>query len=481
MEFNSLIFIFLFLPLFLTLYFFIASDLKNSFLIIASFVFYAWAKREAVFILLILIFVNYYFSILISDGKVNRRSKKIYIFGIIFNVSVLIFYKYLTFLLGMFGIKFHLEGLPFPTGISFITFLSISYLTDIYRKVVPLKKKISSYMLYISLFPKLITGPITIYSAFEKQLGKRNINLNDISEGVKRFITGLGKKVIIADTLAKTANGIFIIPSESLNFSLSWIGLAAYTLQIYYDFSGYSDMAIGLGKMIGFNIPENFNFPYSSRSIKDFWNRWHITLGIWLKTYIFFPIAYSVMRMTGKSRILHIKIENIAYLTGIILTFFLCGVWHGAAWTFILWGTYYGVLLAIEHIGVRKFAKRNLPEFVRMIITLFFVMIGWVFFRSPDLKYSLNYIGNLFGFGGKFPVPIGSEFFLNREFILISFLAVFGSFPIFKMINGIISKTFRRSLFLYTVLENIFYLSVFIMSIMAITGGTYKPFIYFRF
>ncbi len=482
MEFNSLIFIFLFLPLLLFVYFILKPAFRITFLIPAGLFFYAWGQREAVFILIFLIIVNYFLSSKIALSKNKKTVKKIYMFGIVFNVLVLIFYKYITFLFAIFGINFKISGIPFPTGISFMTFLAISYLTDIFRGSVIFRKGIGAYALYISLFPKLITGPITVFSSFSSQLyGERVVKLDDFSFGVRRFIVGLGKKVLIADVLVKTVSNVFIIPADRLNASVSWIGILAYTLQIYYDFSGYSDMAIGLGRMLGYKIPENFNFPYIAESIKDFWGRWHITLGHWLKTYLFLPIAYSVMRRTEKDRILKIKIENWAYLTGIIVTFFLCGLWHGAAWTFVIWGLYYGILLGVEHLGVRKLLKRKLPRFFRIIVTQFFVVIGWVIFRSPDVGYFIEYLKSLFGFGNVNINLIGREFYLNYEFIFIMIIAIVGIFPISRTVGKLRGRFAPGFNILYFLGENIFYIFVLIGSIMAIVGGTYKPFIYFSF
>ncbi len=492
MEFNSLIFLFLFLPLLLLIYFILNPGIRNIYLIMASLFFYAWGQKEAVFILIFLIIINYFFSKWISGAKNNRSSRRIFITALIFNILVLIFYKYLTFLLSVFGIEFKLEGIPFPTGISFLTFIAISYLTDIYRKSVPFIKGLTHYALYTSLFPKLITGPITIYSSFKDQLNSREISVDDLSWGIKKFVTGLGKKVLLADIFAVTADRIFTIPAEKLNSPLSWIGVIAYSLQIYYDFSGYSDMAIGLGRMLGFRIPENFKYPYSAESIKDFWDRWHITLGQWLKKYLFLPIAFSVMRMTAKDKILKIKIENWAYLAGIIFTFTLCGFWHGANWTFILWGAYYGLLLGIEHIRVRKFLKKRSPYIFRVILTQFFVMIGWVVFRSPDIEYSLTYIGSMLGSGNSGELVIGTEYLLNSEFLFTGFIGIVFALPFVPLVKQRLSRFYEnfeksslksKKIFriLELSLENLLYTGVVILSVMAISAGTYKPFIYFRF
>ncbi len=480
MQFNSLIFLFLFLPVFLLVFYMVKPGIRHYLLLLTGFFLYAWGQKEAVFILIFLILINYYLSVRISEAKNGRKAKRIFLIAVLLNILVLIFYKYLTFLLGIFGIYFRLEGIPYPVGISFYTFLAISYLTDIYRRSVPFQRGLSHYALYISLFPKLITGPITVYSTFKDQLVQREISLEDISWGIKRFVSGLGKKVLLADFFAKTADNIFSIPADRLNSPVSWIGIIAYSLQIYYDFSGYSDMAIGLGRMIGFRIPENFNYPYFAESIKDFWDRWHITLGQWLKKYLFLPIAYSVMRMTKKERILKIRIENWGYLTGIVVTFILCGLWHGAAWTFILWGFYYGLLLALEHLGIRKRFKKSLPLFTRIGITQFFVLIGWVFFRSDDLMYSFQYLKAMFGFGDPVSVLPGIEYFLNTEFIILGSAGVLLSLPLVPLLKKKINRISSLKA-LHIFIENIFYLAMFILGVMAISAGTYKPFIYFRF
>ena len=251
-------------------------------------------------------------------------------------------------------------------------------------------------------------------------------------------------------------------------------------------------MAIGLGRMIGFNIPENFNYPYKADSIKNFWERWHITLGLWLKTYLFLPIAYAVMRWTNKDKILRIKIENWAYFSGILITFTICGLWHGAAWTFILWGSYYGLLLGIEHLGVRKKLKKKFPLIARIVITQFFVLIGWVLFRSIDLSYSYQYLKAMFGFNEGEIIAIRAIYFLNNEFLFISMLGIIFSFPVFSLFGKIRSilllKYEDSGSFISSIMngglifvENLFYILVFIISIMAISAGTYKPFIYFRF
>lgn len=492
MQFNSLIFLFLFLPVFLFIYFVVDPRFKNYFLLAAGLFFYAWGHKEAVFILIFLILINYFLSLRMSEAKDQKHSKRIFVTGIIINILILVFYKYLTFLLKIVGVDFQLKGIPYPTGISFMTFLGISYLTDIYRKSVEFKRGLADYALYVSLFPKLITGPITVYSSFKHQLKKRDISLENFSYGIKRFITGLGKKVLFADTFAETANTIFSIPADKLSSPLSWIGIIAYALQIYYDFSGYSDMAIGLGRMIGFKIPENFNYPYKADSIKNFWERWHITLGLWLKIYLFLPIAYGVMRWTDRDRILRIKIENWAYLTGIFITFTICGLWHGAAWTFILWGSYYGILLGIEHLGVRKKFKKKIPLIARIVITQFFVLMGWVLFRSMDIGYSYQYMKAMFGFAEGEGIAIRAGYFLNNEFLFVSIVGIIFSFPLFSLFGkiramlllkyedsgGFISSTIGGG-FLFV--ENLFYISVFVFSIMVINSGSYQPFIYFRF
>jgi alginate O-acetyltransferase complex protein AlgI len=365
---------------------------------------------------------------------------------------------------------------------------------DVFRKTLPAQKNIFDFALYISLFPKLITGPITRFHDFAPQISlKREITLDDFSYGVKRFIIGLGKKVLIADTVAKTANQVFDIPAAQQTAGLAWLGITCYTLQIYFDFSGYSDMAIGLGRMLGFKIPENFKYPYISKSIKEFWTRWHISLAKWRRDYLFLPIAYWVLRKIKRDRVFKVKAEGWAYYTGTFFTFLLCGIWHGANWTFFLWGGYYGVLLVLEQAGLRKFLKKSLWSPLRLIFCQLLVIIGWVFFRSPDLGYAFSYLKTLFGFGTGDGVVYYPALYLNAEVIFFILIGIVGSFPLFpklqayygkkeeqlrKKAGKFLLKSYQSA---YSIINSVYLTLILLISILTLAGGTYNPFIYFRF
>jgi alginate O-acetyltransferase complex protein AlgI len=365
---------------------------------------------------------------------------------------------------------------------------------DVYRKTLPAEKNLLNFALYISLFPKLVTGPITLYQNFASQIPfKREISIDDFSYGVKRFIIGLGKKVLIADGVAKTATQVFAIPAEQQTAGLAWLGIICYTLQIYFDFSGYSDMAIGLGRMLGFKIPENFNYPYISKSIKEFWTRWHISLAMWLRNYLFLPMAYSVSRKIKKDKIFFIKAEGWAYYTGTFFTFLLCGIWHGANWTFFVWGGYYGVLLILEQAGMRKFVKKKLWWPGQLLFCQLLVMIGWVFFRSPDLGYAFTYLRAMFGFGMGDGVMHYLDLYLNSEIVFFIIIGILGSLPIFPALKswsekkeellkqkkgGLLPRLWNTG---YSILNSVFLTFILLASAVVLAGGTYQAFIYFRF
>lgn len=492
MEFTSLIFLFLFLPLFLLLFFLLRKTAHNSFLLMASLLFYAWGEKEYVLLLLVSIVVNYVLGLLIDKTDGRPLKKTFFVVAVVFNVGLLIYFKYTNFLLD--NIHVASNRIHLPIGISFFTFQALSYIVDIYRKTVPNDRNPVNFGLYMALFPKLITGPITPYHNLSKQIRNREIRLDDFAEGVKRFIIGLGKKVIIADTLARTANQIFAIPAAQQTAGLAWLGIISYTLQIYFDFSGYTDMAVGIGRMCGFKFLENFNYPYISKSIKEFWTRWHISLAQWLRDYLFLPIAYAVLRKIKADRLLRIKAEDWAYYISAFSTFLLCGIWHGAAWTFFVWGAFYGVLLIAEHAGFRKFLKRKVKlPIVSILYTQLMVIIAWVFFRSESLAYAFQYIKAMFGFGGGDGVEYYTALYLNPEVVVFLVLGIIGSLPFFPKMKELFEKQKHRlekaggkiSLRLlstgYTVLYTVFFTFILLISIMYISGGTYNPFIYFRF
>ena len=391
MIFSSTLFLFLFLPIVLGVHFLIAQKYRNLFILIASLFFYAWGEQVLVLLMMSSICVNYVTGNIIFEFQ--KKDKKIQskialIFGVAINLSVLAYYKYINFFidtLSQIGLNINIDvsSVVLPIGISFFTFQSISYLIDVYRKTVEGQKSLINLGMYISLFPQLIAGPIVRYADISKEIKSRTITSSLFKEGISRFIIGFAKKVIIANNLGLIANKVFeILPSE-LSTSLSWIGIICYSLQIYYDFSGYSDMAIGLGKMFGFNFKENFEHPYISSSIREFWRRWHVSLSSWFKDYLYVPLGGN---RKGKYR---------TYVN-LLIVFFLTGLWHGASWSFVIWGLFHGVFLIIERLNIIKLpSKLNI---LSRIYTLLVVLVAWVFFRAETLEYSINFIAKMFSF-----------------------------------------------------------------------------------
>ena len=386
---------------------------------------------------------------------------------IIINLSILFIFKYLMFTLtninNIFGSNLSVPNITLPIGISFFTFQAISYVIDVYRKNGEVQKNPLNVALYIAFFPQLIAGPIVRYETIAKQIKSRQETFDDFASGVCRFMVGLGKKVLLSNTLAIVADNAFNMNSiNELSVSMAWLGAIAYTFQIYYDFSGYSDMAIGLGKMFGFSFLENFNYPYISKSISEFWRRWHISLGSWFRDYVYFPLGGS--RVDTKKRLLF----------NLFVVWFLTGIWHGANWTFIIWGIMYFVLISIEKlIGFEK--KFNKLSFIKHIYTMFFVILGWVIFRSSNITEAFSYMGKMFGVraSGIFD----AYFYLNIvENLIFIIVATIFSAPIYKIIN----KKVKENKFIAPIYV-IGMLILFIVAISYILKGAYNPFIYFNF
>lgn len=493
MEFSSLIFLFLFLPIFLLLFFLLRREAHNSFLLVASLVFYAWGEGQYIYLLLVSIVVNYILGLLVDRSEKQGTRKMFFLAAVVFNIGFLGYFKYTHFVLDNLGLSGSAGNIHLPIGISFFTFQALSFIIDVYRKTTEMDRSPLNFGLYMSLYPKLVTGPITPYHNLRTQIKeKRTISIDDFSEGVKRFVIGLGKKTLVADSLAVPVNGIFAIPAADLTAGTAWLGIICYTLQIYFDFSGYTDMAIGIGRMCGFKFLENFNYPYIAKSIKDFWKRWHISLAHWLRDYLFLPIAYAVSRKIKEPRLWGTKAENWAYFAGSFITFFLCGLWHGAAWTFVVWGTYYGILLAIEHAKLGKWLKKR-PKPVQILYCQFLVVIGWVFFRSETMSYALSYLKAMFGFGTGDGIRYYPSLYLNNEVIFFMIIGLIGIFPVFPKLGGWYEKQVKkleekaarvpRFLFNtgYILVYNVYLTLVLLASTMVMASGTYKPFIYFRF
>ncbi len=485
MVFSSTIFLFLFLPFVFAAYFLVGSRGRNLVLLVASLVFYAWGETVYVLLMLASILINYIFGLLIGRAHERGHRGKIALgWAVALNLLLLGFFKYGNFIvdnLNKILVHFHvspvhLAPIHLPIGISFFTFQAMSYVIDLYRGEVEVEKNPVDIALYISLFPQLIAGPIVRYHDIAKRLHKRSTDSTDLAIGIRRFIVGLAKKALVANVLGKSADYLFSVPSHYLPATLAWLGALAYTLQIYYDFSGYSDMAIGLGRMFGFHFPENFNYPYISQSIREFWRRWHISLSTWFRDYLYFPLGGS-RRSTARTYF------------NLVTVFFLCGLWHGASWTFVVWGLYHGLFLIVERTKIGAGLLERFPAFVRRGYALLTVILGWVIFRADTFPHAIGYIKAMFSPGR--PELYNSQIFLylNNEFIVTFIVAIIGMTPIIHQLVIALEKrvwaadgiAFSWPRILFAGVELMVLLFLLLYSIAAIMGGSYNPFLYFRF
>ena len=456
MVFSSNIFLFLFLPLTAFLYFFLPEKIfgkscKNIVLLIASLIFYSWGEAQYLALLLISILMNYFFGLAIE------KSKKTIFIAIALNLLVLAYYKYANFIVENLPFEIHLEKIHLPIGISFFTFHAISYLVDIYRKKCAPQRSILDLALYISFFPQLIAGPIVRYNFIQKYLHQRRHNWFFAAYGIRLFIIGLGKKVLIANALGEIADAIFSLPASDVGSYFAWIGIVCYTLQIYFDFSGYSDMAVGLARIFGFRFPQNFNYPYVAKSFRDFWRRWHMSLSAWFRDYVYIPLGGNRVSLSRQ-------------YFNLVLVFFLCGLWHGASWNFVIWGMFHGTFLVIERVG-EKF------NFSGNIYVMFFVMIGWVFFRSPDLAYALTYLQNMFFFAPGVESMAISRLISSHFTWTIFAFSLLGFSPIIK--NFALNLMRKNKAFV--AIFDLLLLIVFALVAIRLSAATHNPFIYFQF
>ena len=466
MVFSSMFFIWVFLPILLLVYFLFSKHLKiqNAILLLFSLLFYSWGEPKNIIYMIITILINYFLALLLSQSKVKWKRRVFLTLAIFFDLGLLGYFKYSTFLATNINHLFQSEILPLkeivlPIGISFYTFQILSYVIDLYWEKIELQKNIVQLTLYISFFPQLIAGPIVRYSSIEKQLAKRKVDIEKFTIGIKRFIYGLAKKVLIANTMASYVDNVYSLGFDNVSTIVSWLVAICYMLQIYYDFSGYSDMAIGLGKMFGFDFSENFNYPYLSTSITEFWRRWHISLSTWFKEYLYIPLGGN---KKGKIR---------TYLN-LWIVFFTTGLWHGASWNFIIWGLYHGLFMFIERLFFKKIIDKH--KMIGFFYTGFVVIIGWVFFRAPSLKSAMNVLARMFTLNTTSVIKISMT--TDFKFYFILGLAI--------LLSGIIQKFWSSKIEnskVKVILEPILILGLFALSIMNLVSNTYNPFIYFRF
>ena len=466
MVFSSTIFVFLFLPLVLLCYFLAPKKLKNYILLFFSLVFYIFGGPKFLLVLLFVVLIDYIGAILIN--KTNKK-KLFLILTLILNISTLVYFKYTGFFLenvnNIFGLNITIPDIVLPIGISFYTFQAMSYVIDVYRKKVSLQKNYLTLLLYVSLFPQLVAGPIVRYETIEQELKVRKTTFEDVEYGIRRFILGLAKKVIIANQMGALADTIFT--SSDISTPVAWLGAIAYMFQIYFDFSAYSDMAIGLGRIFGFKFLENFNFPYISKSITEFWRRWHISLSTWFRDYVYIPLG-------GNRKGIKRQIINL------FIVWLLTGFWHGAEWNFVIWGLYYFIFLMLEKFVFNKVLAKT-PNVIRHIYTLFIVLIGWVIFRCE----SLDSIKTMFT--SMFTLKI-TEFSLNELLIYLEtyaiyfILAIIFSMPVYyKIVDKINSLKEGKLKLALNILHYGSLIVIFIITIMFLAYSSYNPFIYFRF
>lgn len=467
MLFSSSVFIFIFLPLVLFLYYISGKKIRNYILLLASLIFYAWGGVNYLKILMVSILINYVFGLLI-DKTVDRSHlrKFILILGIILNLALLFYYKYYDFFIeninNILNMNLELKRIVLPIGISFFTFQGMSYIIDIYRNDGKINKNICSVALYISFFPQLVAGPIIKYKTIDEQIRVRKESIDYFSYGINRFVIGLGKKIIISDMLGAISDNIFLLANSSgIDMITAWIGAICYTLQIYFDFSGYSDMAIGLGHLFGFKFPENFNYPYISRSITEFWRRWHISLSTWFKEYLYIPLG-------GNRR------GNVYF--NLFVVFLVTGLWHGASWNFVIWGLWHGMFMIIERVIRNENWYKKIPSFIKIFITLFIVIIGWVLFKATTLEEGLKYLSIMFGLSNFSNITFEYTYFISRKFIVLIIIGIIASTPIFK---NIFNR--YRDIKVFELIKTILIILLFIISIIFMVNSTYSPFIYFQF
>lgn len=466
MVFSSTIFLCVYLPLVLLGYYICPKKGRNLFLLIASLVFYAWGEPKYVFLMIFSILVNYIFGRLMDKHRENKkRLKLMLVLSVVIDIGLLSVFKYTDFIItnvnAIFGSSFDLLKIALPIGISFYTFQAMSYTIDVYRNDVRVQKNLIDFGMYITMFPQLIAGPIVRYADVQDQLAERSVTTADFSEGVMRFVVGLGKKVLLANQMGAVWSEIYALGGD-VSALMAWTGAIAYTFQIYFDFSGYSDMAIGLGRMFGFKFPENFRYPYQSVSITDFWRRWHITLSTWFKEYLYIPLGGNRRGLTRQA-------------LNLLIVWSLTGFWHGAGWNFVLWGLYYFVILFIEKLFLLK-ALDKLPKFFRHVYALLLIVIGWVIFASDDVSVLLPYLGSMFGANGAIG---GMDVYtlLTKAALLVICCIASTELPkkLFLSAAGAMNEKAAFTL------KSVMTIALLALSMILLIGDSYNPFLYFRF
>ncbi len=464
MVFSDSVFLFMFLPLTLAVYYAVPFAFKNTVLFLTGLLFYAWGEPVYVLIMLLSTAIDYCAGRLMDRFDSNKNIRKATLLvSVVMNLSLLGIFKYGSFFIGsvngIFGSAIPDPGLPLPIGISFFTFQSMSYTIDLYRRNIKVQKNFIDFAAFVTMFPQIVAGPIVRYEDVSAQLACRRIDLSSMSDGITRFVCGMCKKVLIANSIGALWTDVKAQDYASMPAATAWLGIAAFTLQIYFDFSGYSDMAIGLGKMLGFDFPENFRYPYNSKSIAEFWRRWHITLGDWFKSYVYFPLGGS-------------RGSTAATIRNTLIVWLLTGLWHGASWNFILWGLYYGVLIILEKFVFRRLLERT-PSALQHILTMLAVVFGWVIFEITSPASELEFVKAMLGFGGSFANSFTLNALHNYAVTFIAAIAISTGIPL-KMCKKLPEK---RADTLSLVGEA----AGMTACIACLVDSGYNPFLYFNF
>ncbi len=471
MSFSSAIFIFAFFPISVLINYIIKDKYKNWWLLFCSIFFYAWAQPQYLWLIALIVVINYCSALIIA---ISSKPKFLLVVAILLNLLGLLYFKYSVFAVETFnsltGSDIPLKEVVLPLGISFYTFKGISYIADVYTKKYPPEKNFFKLLLYIMIFPQIMSGPIDSYDKLAPSMQNHCINIDSFAIGIKRFILGISQKMIIANTLGAVVDNIWSSGAGSIATSTAWLGSIAYTLQIYFDFAGYSNMAIGIGKMLGFEFSENFDLPYTAKSIAEFWRRWHITLGEWFKKYIYIPL--------GGNR----KSVARGYIN-LSIVFLLTGIWHGASWTFILWGIFHGFFRILEKLLQNKIRLLKIPESFKSVLSHVYLLVvvnfGWVLFRAPDLQSAHYYIEAMFGKLNDTFCGISTFYYLSRWNVFVIIIAIMFSTSLPRKVVAKIRSSISESCFI--IVKDLCLFSLLLLSILEVVTNTYQTFIYFQF
>ena len=467
MAFNDLSFLFIFFPLFLLLHHFMPMKGKNIVLVVLSLLFFAWGSPQYVLLMVLIILFNYLSGLQIAAQKADRNpgaAKFTLVSAVVANLLLLGFFKYWGFVIenvnALIGTSFPVRQIPMPLGVSFFTFSILSYLFDVYRGKAPATKNLLHFSLFVSFFPKLVSGPIVPYATMLAQIKERKVSTAHFHNGCRQFLIGLSKKVLLSNILGTTFYAVTAL--ENVSVVTAWLGTVSYALMLYFDFSGYSDMAIGLAEMCGFTFAKNFDYPYMSTSISEFWRRWHISLGAWFRDYIYIPLGGS-------------RVSTAKNIRNLLIVWFCTGIWHGANWTFIVWGLFHGGIILLEKFVLKNFLEK-IPGVIRCIFTLLMVLIGWVFFFSADLGSAFRWLGQMFGIGATGLLDSAAKYYLSGSAVILVISAL-GAYPLPAKLAGRIYKGSRTPV----QLSILWFALLLVLCIAGMMSSTYSSFLYFQF